>query len=521
MNKNKNIQFCYLILICSFFIIACEEMEVASSSISQKKILKIEINKPKDRPYWTEGNVKQHTGATNAYASKSNFIRWQNKMGDWLDNDNTQQGALPIAVQVVSAKSNPKIYFNVKKVIAKWLNKPTENNGFYLSNKVKKNSRFRVYSHESQQTPPILEIITKDNKVSLVATRDTTLSLTERRSTGHLDYLTFKKDHVNLLYFDLSHLTLSPSDIIAAHFILTKYEKHRGGESRLEVYQVAPLPEESPVKYGIADQYHNDYGINSNPQVFIAEDFDNDDWLARFSDTRANARYNIIEPSVSTNKYSPLIGDALVIEFNPIQNLAFTGKYKLKELIEYEPQSLYFRYYVRLGDNWRSTLGGKFPGIAGTYNKAGWGGRQVNGKNGWSARGFFSTSVSGDEPFAGTTPLGSYVYQPDFNSRYGESIMWGSVRAALVTNRWYCIEQHIKLNDIGEKNGELNVWIDGISSYSRKNFRFRDVDTLKIETVWIDFYHGGTKKPKTVQEVYIDNIVIASDYIGPIRSLYK
>ena len=42
-----------------------------------------------------------------------------------------------------------------------------------------------------------------------------------------------------------------------------------------------------------------------------------------------------------------------------------------------EPEEIYFRYYLRLADDWNQTLqGGKMPGISGTYGVAGWGGRK-------------------------------------------------------------------------------------------------------------------------------------------------
>jgi hypothetical protein len=44
----------------------------------------------------------------------------------------------------------------------------------------------------------------------------------------------------------------------------------------------------------------------------------------------------------------------------------------------------------------------------------------------------------------------------------------------------------------------------------------RDVDALKIEGVWLDIYHGGTEVSPHDQHMYIDNVVIARRYIGPI-----
>ena len=60
-----------------------------------------------------------------------------------------------------------------------------------------------------------------------------------------------------------------------------------------------------------------------------------------------------------------------------------------------EPEEIFFRYYLRFDSDWKNaTSDGKLPGISGTYGKAGWGGRPVNGHDGWSARGSFGLASS-------------------------------------------------------------------------------------------------------------------------------
>ncbi len=44
-----------------------------------------------------------------------------------------------------------------------------------------------------------------------------------------------------------------------------------------------------------------------------------------------------------------------------------------------------------------------------------------------------------------------------------------------------------------------------------------DTEALKIEQVWMNVYHGGTKPSPYDQHLYIDNVVIARKYIGPRR----
>ena len=180
---------------------------------------------------------------------------------------------------------------------------------------------------------------------------------------------------------------------------------------------------------------------------------------------------------------------------------------------------MFFRYYLRLGDDWNQTVsGGKLPGFSGTYGKAGWGGRKSDGANGWSARGWFTLTIPDDNPLAGLQPIGTYCYHTDQKGTYGDTSVWQiGYRGFLAKNRWYCIEQHVKLNKPGDKNGAIRAWVDGRLAFEKTDLRFRQVDRLKIEQVWMNVYHGGTKPSPYDQHVFIDNVVIARKYIGPMK----
>ena len=95
------------------------------------------------------------------------------------------------------------------------------------------------------------------------------------------------------------------------------------------------------------------------------------------------------------------------------------------------------------------------PGISGTYGRAGWGGRKVNGKDGWSARGSFGLTFPEGNPLAGKQPLGWYCYHADMEGNYGSGWVWTQgYRGFLDNNRWYCVEQYVKLNTPGQDGGQ-------------------------------------------------------------------
>ncbi len=183
----------------------------------------------------------------------------------------------------------------------------------------------------------------------------------------------------------------------------------------------------------------------------------------------------------------------------------------------FEPDEIYFRYYLRFADDWETSDGGKLPGISGTYGVAGWGGRPSDGTNGWSARGTFHLVPPAGNPFEQSVPIGNYVYHADMTGQYGDIDLWQlGYRGILEKNRWYSVEQFLRMNTPGENDGVLRAWVDGRLAYERTDWRWRDIDALKIERIWMNVYHGGTAAVPQDVHLYIDNVVIANRYIGPL-----
>lgn len=244
--------------------------------------------------------------------------------------------------------------------------------------------------------------------------------------------------------------------------------------------------------------------------VVFATNFESQTWFWELGASKQPKNAMIVSADPA-NKFKPLSGKALRIAIpkgshNGMSNIMF----KFKDQIGSEPEEIYFRYYLRLGNDWTTQTSGKFPGIAGTYGKAGWGGRRANGKNGWSARGMFSAT---DE--SGKNQLGFYCYHANMKGKVGSNWKWKKGnRGLLKRNRWYCVEQYIKLNTPGKNNGQARAWIDGKPAFVKKDIRFRNVKELKIDRVWLDVYIGGSKTAAKDHHIYIDDMVISRKYIG-------
>jgi hypothetical protein len=101
--------------------------------------------------------------------------------------------------------------------------------------------------------------------------------------------------------------------------------------------------------------------------------------------------------------------------------------------------------------------------------------------------------------------------------QYGSTWIWQKDKLGyLENNRWYCIEQYVRMNTPEKNDGILRGWVDGRLAFEKADIRMRDLPHLKIESIWINIYHGGKWSAESNDHLFIDNIVVAKRYIGPI-----
>lgn len=269
-------------------------------------------------------------------------------------------------------------------------------------------------------------------------------------------------------------------------------------------------PAEQPSREkAVASKYILDKGIEKDPDMIAFTGFETNAWRKIWSGGLRNTVSIVAEDN--ERGFEPLQGKALRIKVTKGGHYGASIEYPFRQRIGSEPEEIYFRYYLRLGGDWDPRRGGKLPGIGGTYGRGGWGGRPSNGRNGWSARGQFAGQKDGK------TPIGFYCYHADMRGRYGSEWIWERDKLGhLENNRWYCIEQYVKMNTPGKKDGILRGWVDGRLAFERTDVRMRDIPDLKIQCIWINLYHGGTWTADSDDHLFIDNIVIARRYIGPM-----
>jgi len=306
-----------------------------------------------------------------------------------------------------------------------------------------------------------------------------------------------------------------------------------------------------PVKKaaGIAAEYSGDAGIERDPRVLFAENFETG------SIEEIGKRWGQI--SNKDNKVMAFSADVPLASAGKrsLQMTALLGDNTGGHLYTRLPggvEKVFARFYVKFAADAPYihhfvTLGGYYPPTAWPQGGAG-------------------ERPRGDERFTvGIEPYGNYgryaapgawnfyAYWPEMK-RSADGKYWGNsltpAQPALVPrDRWQCVEVMLQCNSAADKSdGELALWLDGkpvmhIAPDARRShwtgmgfslveeggepfegFRWRTNDQLKINFFWLLHYvtenaarQNQVVEPNPSNRVWFDDIVIGTEYIGPIQ----
>jgi hypothetical protein len=498
-------------------------LEFVASSLFAFVCVAVACAAPDD---WAEGAVGTDDGANRDFYNRRAALRWRNPEGDWRDADGVQQGPKPFATASIAGNQSEPAEFDVTGLVRDWVSGKSRNKGFLLR-RTAGSARFHSREAEKTANRPQLVVVVNGKPQSLEAVADTHIVGSTVKAQGSNQRLSVSGIRPALIRFDLSGLQGAAKTATAIQTAALRLVPADSGSGEVAVFACDQGAEVTPVepRFGIAARYPGDQGIEKDADVLFATGFESENWEDEWTSIRKyEGGANETVAAHPEAKFEPLDGKALRVRVRKGSTSALNGTYKFQKEHGYEPEEICFRYYLRFGDDWNQTVqGGKMPGISGTYGNAGWGGRRVNGQNGWSARGSFALTFPAGNPLAGKQRLGWYCYHADMKGFYGNQWAWSEgYRGYLDNNRWYCVEQYCKINTLakdgeeGKRDGILRAWIDGRPAFEKTDIRFRDVDTLKIEQIWMNVFHGGTQKSPYDQHLYIDNVVVAKKYIGPM-----
>lgn len=306
---------------------------------------------------------------------------------------------------------------------------------------------------------------------------------------------------------------------------------------------------------GIASRYAHDRGIGEDPAVIFNEDFEQAS-LERIG-SRWDTVRNVEVMSLSSDVPSGSGGKQSLL----MSQLAEkgTGGDLYRQLGDgYD--KLYTRMYVKFADDcepvhhFGTCVGGNNPATRWPSVRAG-------------------QPTKGDESFwLGVEPFGSrwqwdyYVYWCDMRGSPPRGQTWGNSfihddTLKVRRGQWTCIEVMVRINDVGDTNGELALWIDGrqVSHLGKgfprgkwvfdkflpgqegdgvrwnqttgdreyfktsaggdpfEGFRFRTAEPLQVNFLWLYLYiTKGTRGH--ANRVWFDDVVLATEYIGPLQT---
>lgn len=180
-------------------------------------------------------------------------------------------------------------------------------------------------------------------------------------------------------------------------------------------------------------------------------------------------------------------------------------------------EHLFLRYYFKFEPGWDFGRGGKLPGLA-AFQAIG-GCVPADGTNGWSMRYMWRQQ--------GRAVLYSYIPHSnfgaigcgyDFQLQISRPPPLSAINWFFQKETWYCIEQEVKLNDVGQKNGFVKVWINEQQVLDLQGITYRTVDNreTRIGQVVFNTFYGGdeTWGPGFETTSLFDNFVLAKSRIG-------
>jgi len=273
----------------------------------------------------------------------------------------------------------------------------------------------------------------------------------------------------------------------------------------------APTPEPESTTTGIAMLYPGDEGIERDPRVLFVEDFETG------TPEQIGARWG----QISRKENADLTGD-IHADSPGNKSIRFKDNAYLYTHTK-GVDTFYARFYVKFHE--KTGYNHHFVHIVADRTPTPW------------PKGGAGETPPGDAKFStGIEPTGRWGKFPppgvwNFYTYWHEmKTKWGSVyngeQDPIVPGRWYCVEAMLKANSTPEKaDGEQAFWVDGKLFGRFTGFRWRTTDKLKINSFWLLYYntdqparHNKDPRPETrVMEVWFDDIVIATEYIGPVH----
>ena len=285
---------------------------------------------------------------------------------------------------------------------------------------------------------------------------------------------------------------------------------------------------------GIAARYPGDKGIDRDPAVVFADDFEG---YASVADLRT--KWDVVSHeeflSITDGTDNGLGGTQSLMMSIP-RGDAPLGTAIDKVLAE--PRDILFlRWHQKFDDAWMVPGNSVHNGasISAKYVVEGRAtpGIPADGHNKFLVN-FENENATGASPGL----MNVYVYWPEQWERFGDHFYpsgtvfpFAHARSGVATfggqfkthpdfspqlGRWYCYEYMVRANTPGQRDGRIAMWVDGRLIADFPHLRLRDVEDLKIDRFGLNIYIAANSKH--LNQKWLDNVVAATSYIGPVAN---
>jgi len=283
---------------------------------------------------------------------------------------------------------------------------------------------------------------------------------------------------------------------------------------------VAMAQEGATPKLGLAARYPGDKGIGRDPEVIFADGFESGDSSAWNEGDRRAEQHPVVIVSNAHNVHSGKY--AARADF--VKGESQAGGLSHSFLPGYD--EIYVRWYVKFSPNFVVENDLHHQRIQG---------RKSRGQREWVSAG---SKPRGDDAFSagvdaytrwkklpGAGAFHFYSYFPTMKAGW-QNKYWGNTTNAedpimIKNDTWYCVEHHCKVNTVADDgtylaDGVQELWVNGVHQILVRDRVWRTSDILKCNAVSMGFWM--TKPPEQDQQMWIDDVVVARAYIGPMVS---
>jgi len=279
---------------------------------------------------------------------------------------------------------------------------------------------------------------------------------------------------------------------------------------------------------GIAAQYPGDEGIEKDPRVLFVEDFETgtlEETAARWGGHRVLGTWDLSDDLAAGSPGKKSLHATVGPEGPKNHSGAYlythtreVDRMHARFYVKFHPKHGYLHHFVFLVADREPTPWPK-----------GWAGHKPTGED------HFLSSIEPWSDWGKVSVPGAwnlYSYWQDMKAD-GRGDYWGNAFTAghdpIPLGQWICMETMVKANTPGAADGEQAFWVDGKLVGHFKGISWRATDKLKLNSFWLQYdvcensaKHNNDPSPKDREyEVWFDDVVLATDYIGPVQGKPK